>query len=75
MCARRIGEEFGTFSDRLVLVEDGYAYIVTSELRIPPMIVAGVLSFDREADPTAAGRFMDREERSRQLVRERVLIE
>jgi hypothetical protein len=75
MCARNIGEEFGTFSDRAVLVEDGFAYIVTSELRVPPMVVAGVLTFDRDKEPRAAGEFMDREERSRQVVRERIVIE
>lgn len=78
ICARRIGTDYGVFSDRLVIVEDDYAFVVTSEIRIPPMVVAGVLYFDRgdrEASRTAADEFRQRNDISRALVREHVHIE
>ena len=78
ICAQRRDGPYGTFTDRAVVVEGGYAYIVTSEIRIPPMVVAGVLSFgrnDRDSTRSAAREFMDREERSRDFVRERITLE
>lgn len=72
ICSQRIGEEFGAFSDRLVLVENNFAYIITSELRTPPMIVEGVLSFTRSKLQTNAEEFQLRDVRSHQLVREGV---
>jgi hypothetical protein len=77
-CAQMVGTNHGAFSDRIVFVEGGYAYIVTSEIRIPPMVVAGVLSFgggDRDESRAAASEFMERQTRSRELVRDRVSIE
>jgi len=72
MCAQRRNEQFGAFSDQIVFVEDGFAYIVTSEIRIEPMVVAGVISFQT---PGAALSFRDRDELSRNLVREGVRVE
>lgn len=75
MCAQRINEKFGSFSDQLVVVEDGFAYIVTSELRVPAMVVAGVVSFGHGKDAkAAAAKFESREAESKSLVRDRVLI-
>lgn len=78
ICAQRIDGPYGTFTDRAIVVEDGFAYIVTSEIRIPPMVVAGVLSFGRgegAAARSSATEFMDRETRSREFVREHVTVE
>lgn len=77
-CGQRVDGNYGTFTDRLVIVDAGFAYVITSELRTPPMIVDGILSFGRGADDdsSAARReFVEREERSRELVRDRVRIE
>ena len=78
ICAQRVDGPYGTFTDRAVVVENGFAYVVTSEIRIPPMVVAGVLSFgrsDSDGTPSAAREFMEREERSRSFVRERIALE
>jgi hypothetical protein len=76
MCAQRKNERFGVFSDQLVIVDGGYAYIVTSELRIPPMIVAGVVSFGHgDESHAAAAAFQRKQTASRELVREHVRIE
>jgi hypothetical protein len=77
MCARRKGEEFGTFSDQAVFIENGFAFVITSELRIQPMVVAGVVAFDlgdRDASREARLDFMDRELMSRELVREGIRV-
>lgn len=55
MCAKRIGQEYGTFTDIRVIVTGVDALIINSELRIPPSPVAGTLSFD---DPTKIAPFM-----------------
>jgi len=78
ICAQRVDGPYGTFTDRAIVVEDGMAYIVTSEIRIPPMVVAGVLSFGRgegAAARSSASEFMDREARSRDFLREHVTVE
>ncbi len=77
-CGQRVDGDYGTFTDRVVIVANGFAYIITSELRTPVMLVDGILSFGRgdDDDSTAARRqFVDREERSRNLVRNRITIE
>jgi hypothetical protein len=77
MCGHRIGTDYGAFTDRMVLVDNGFAYIVTSELRIAPMIVDGILSFGNADDPKARAAkqaFMDRELQSRSLVRDHIHI-
>ena len=77
-CGQRVDGDYGTFTDRLVIVDGGFAYVVTSELRTPPMVVDGILSFGRgnEEESAAARRqFVEREERSRELVRDRITVE
>jgi hypothetical protein len=77
MCGHRIGTDYGAFSDRAIFVEAGFAYVVTSELRIAPMIVDGVLSFGDSSDPSARAaknEFIAREESSYFLVREDIHI-
>jgi hypothetical protein len=76
-CGQRLDGNYGTFTDRMVIVDGGFAYVVTSELRTPPMLVDGILSFGRgEGDSNSARReFVEREQRSRELVRARVRIE
>ena len=76
-CGQRLDGNYGTFTDRLVIVDNGFAYVVTSELRTPPMIVDGIISFGRgeDGDSGAARRaFVEREEQSRALVREGVSV-
>ena len=78
MCGQRLGTDYGVFADRTVLVEDGFAYVITSEIRIAPMIVDGVLSFGNVDDPkarVAKEKFMEREQQSRSLVRDHVHID
>lgn len=77
-CGQRVDGDYGTFTDRVVFVDNGFAYVITSELRTPVMLVDGILSFGRGDDDesTAARRqFVEREERSRELVRDRITIE
>jgi len=77
-CGQRVDGDYGTFTDRLVIVYSGFAYVVTSELRTPPMLVDGVLSFGRGNDEESAAarrQFVEREEQSRTLVRQGVTIE
>jgi hypothetical protein len=77
MCARRRGEDFGAFSDQAVFIENGYLHVITSELRIQPMVVAGVVPFGRsgtESSRDARLDFMDREVRSHEFVREGIRI-
>jgi hypothetical protein len=74
-CGQRVDGNYGTFTDRLVIVDSGFAYVVTSELRTPPMLVDGILSFGRGDDDeskSARRQFVEREARSRQLVRDGV---
>jgi hypothetical protein len=78
MCGHAIGTDHGAFYDRAVFVEGGFAYIVTSELRMPPMIVDGVLSFGTSDDPRsqrAKEEFIVRESGSRTLMLEGIRIE
>jgi len=76
-CGQRVDGNYGTFTDRLVIVDGGFAYVITSELRTPPMLVDGIISFGRSDEDSAAARrqFVEREERSRELVRDRVTVE
>jgi hypothetical protein len=77
-CGQRVDGDYGTFTDRVVIVDNGFAYVVTSELRTPVMLVDGILSFgrvDEEASTAARREFVEREEQSRGLVRERIAIE
>lgn len=77
MCARRRGEDFGAFSDQAVFIENGFLHVITSELRIQPMVVAGVVAFGRSGtDSSREARldFMDREVQSHEFVREGVRI-
>ena len=77
-CGQRVDGNYGTFTDRLVIVDNGFAYVVTSELRTPPMLVDGILSFGRGDDDdsgSARRQFVEREAQSRELVRDRVAIE
>ena len=77
-CGQRLDGYYGTFTDRLVIIDGGYAYVVTSELRTPPMLVDGILSFGRGDDSdssTARRQFVQREALSRELVRDGVAVE
>jgi hypothetical protein len=77
-CGQRVDGNYGTFTDRLVIVDNGFAYVVTSELRTPLMLVDGIISFGRNDDEeaTAARRqFVERSELSRELVRDGVTVE
>jgi hypothetical protein len=77
-CGQRLDGYYGTFTDRLVIVDGGFAYVITSELRTPPMLVDGILSFGRgdDSDSTSARReFVEREALSRKLVRDGVTVE
>lgn len=77
-CGQRLDGYYGTFTDRLVIVDGGYAYVISSELRTPPMLVDGILSFGRgdDADSSSARRqFVEREALSRELVRDGVTVE
>ena len=76
-CGQRLDGDYGTFTDRLVIVSNGFAYVITSELRTPPMLVDGIISFRRDGDDAGAARrqFVEREEQSRALVRDGVTFE
>ena len=77
-CGQRVDGDYGTFTDRVVIVDNGFAYIVTSELRTPTMLVDGILSFgrgDNEDSSSARRQFVEREVLSRELVRDRITIE
>ena len=71
MCAKRIGTEYGTFTDIRVVVNGVNVLVINSELRIPPSSVAGTLSFD---DPIEIGRFMQVTAASWKFIREGISL-
>jgi hypothetical protein len=48
MCAQQKGKSYGTFSDQRVVAQGNEVYVVTSELRLPSSIKAGILSFPND---------------------------
>ncbi len=48
MCAQQKGKNYGTFTDQRIVTQGNDAYVVTSELRLPSSIKAGVLSFQKD---------------------------
>jgi hypothetical protein len=77
-CGQRVDGNYGTFTDRLVIVDNGFAYVVTSELRTPPMLVDGILAFgrgDEDASGAARRQFVEREALSREFIRDGVSVE
>jgi hypothetical protein len=76
-CGKRVDGDYGTFTDRLVIVDSGFAYVVTSELRTPTMLVDGVLAFGSGDDETAGAerrQFVEREALSRELMEDGISL-
>jgi len=48
MCAQQIGQEYGSFTDQRVIASGTDVFVITSELRLPPSQVAGVLEFSND---------------------------
>jgi len=48
MCAQQKGKKYGTFTDQRIITQGTSAYVITSELRLPSTIKAGVLSFKKD---------------------------
>jgi hypothetical protein len=71
MCARQDDKDYGTFIDQRVLVDGRTAYVITSELRLPPTEVAGVLPFSSQQE---AQDFLEKTEVSARVVQEGVSL-
>ena len=52
-CAKQHGREYGTVTEQRVFAHRNTVFVVTSELRIPPSIYAGVFPFDTRDDVAA----------------------
>lgn len=72
MCAKVKGSDYGTFTDLRVISSGKTIYVVTSELRIPPSSVAGVMSFDNDLEKIRE--FMTTQSISSSFVRKNVEI-
>lgn len=68
MCAQQKGKSYGTFTDQRVVTQGNEVYVVTSELRLPSSIKAGVLSFPKDQFNEMKP-FLERQEVSARLVR------
>lgn len=68
MCAQQKGKSYGTFTDQWVIAQGNEVYVVTSELRLPSSIKAGMLSFPKDQFNEMKP-FLERQEMSAKLVR------
>lgn len=75
MCARQNGKDYGTFTDIRTISDGKTMYVITSELRIPPTSVAGIMSFGKDVDMGVIQQFMTLQGQSSSFTRKNVSIE
>ncbi len=71
MCAKQRGREYGTVTHRRVLAHRNTAFVVSSQLRIPPTSEAGLFPFDTRE---AVAAFMKRMDVSSRVVHDAVRV-
>ena len=68
MCSQQKGKPYGTYTDQRVIAVDGFVYVVTSEIRVPPNAVAGTMTAGPGQVATLL-KSMQRQQESSALVR------
>jgi len=71
MCAQQRGNPYGTFTDQRVTISEGFAFVVTSELRVPSSPKAGVIAMSN-ADSSDVQKFVEKQTMSARFVRSSV---
>jgi len=73
MCAQQIGREYGSLTYQRVIASGTDVFVITSELRVPPSSVAGVIEFPNDQTDSTK-RFFERQNASGELVQNSISI-